>query len=949
MIVRLSDARTIPESFSGAFGLPVALFPVLAVLAFALAGCGSSSTPAKVQVATLAVTTTSLPNGQIGVAYSASLAATGGTTPYRWSLISGTFPTGLSLNASTGAITGTPTVTASATPLTIRVDDSGSPDQFRPVNLTLTIISPALAVTTTSLPDGRVGTPYSASLAATGGIAPYTWTLASGALPAGLSLNASTGVIAGMPTASGNATPLTFNVTDSGSPMQRQAASVTLTIAAPLLAVATMSLPNGQVSVVYTASLAATGGTPPYNWSLIAGTLPAGLSLNAATGAIAGTPTDTADAAALTFNVVDSSVPAQNQPLTLALNVSPALITVSVSPGRAGLTTMQVISLTPTTNDFAGVNWSINGPTCSGTSCGTFSSGSSLSAAPVTFTAPSVAGLYTVTATSTTEASKSASVPIGVTDLSGVTTYHNDNFRDGANTQEYALTSSTVTSTTFGKLFSCTVDGAIYAQPLWIPNLTIASAQHNVVFVATQHDSIYAFDADTNTPCTPLWHANLLDSVHGATSGESSVPSSNPGSLVGAGHDDIAPEVGITSTPVIDLTTDTLYVVSKSVIPSGPTFFQRIHAIDLFTGNEKFNGPVAIAATFPGTGDGGTTTTFVPREENQRSGLALVNGVIYIAWASHEDFPPFYGWVIGYDAADLSQASVLNVDPNAGEGGIWMSGGAPAADSSSNIYLLTSNGLFDATSITPPTNDYGDSFLKMDTALNVLQYFTPSNQASDQLNDRDFGSGGAAVLIDLPANGVNPTHLVVGGGKDGALYILNRDSLGGSGDANAWQRISSGSNGIFATGAFWNSTFYLAGVQGKLEALTLNPATAKLNVTPASVSTMPYLFPGATPSVSASGNTNGIVWTLDESQYCTKHAPGCGPVVLHADDATNLASELWNSTQGTGNDAGYPVKFAVPTVANGKVYIGTRGNNAGGADSSTTIPGELDVYGLLPN
>ena len=257
--------------------------------------------------------------------------------------------------------------------------------------------------------------------------------------------------------------------------------------------------------------------------------------------------------------------------------------------------------------------------------------------------------------------------------------------------------------------------------------------------------------------------------------------------------------------------------MSKSVIPSGPTFFQRIHAIDLFTGNEKFNGPVAIAATFPGAGDGGTTTTFVARGENQRAGLALINGVVYIAWASHEDFPPFYGWVIGYNAADLTQASVLNVEPNAGEGGTWMSGGAPAADSANNIYLLTSNGQFDAANATPPTNDYGDSFLKMDTSLNVQQYFTPSDQASDQLNDRDFGSGGAAVLIDLPANGVDPTHLVVGGGKDGALYILNRDSLGGSGDANAWQRISSGSNGIFATGAFWNSTFYLGGVQGKLK------------------------------------------------------------------------------------------------------------------------------------
>lgn len=946
--VRRSSARFIADSRRRTSRLLLALSPLLAVLTFHLVGCNSSSSPAKVQVSPLVITTASLPNGQIATAYSASLVATGGVTPYNWSLISGVLPAGLSLSASTGAISGTPTATSNDTPLTFKVSDSGSPAQFRPVNLTLTINSPTLTVATTSLPNGRVGTPYSATLSATGGVPPYNWALTSGTLPPGLSLNPASGIIAGTPIAAAGATPLTFTVSDSGNPEQSQPASLTLTIAAPLLNVATASLPNGQVSVAYTASLVATGGTPPYNWTLISGTLPDGLSLSAATGILAGTPTATANATPLTFNVTDSSVPAQNQPATLALNVSPALITVSVSPSRAGLTLTQSISLTPTTNDYAGVNWSATGAACSGVACGAFSSAGSLTTVPVNYTAPNVAGIYTITATSATDSTQSTSVSIAVTDLAGVTTYHNDNSRDGVNAQEYALTTSSVTSSSFGKLFSCTVDGAIYAQPLWVPNLTIASAQHNVIFIATQHDSIYAFDADTNTPCTPLWHANLLDSAHGATSGETSVPSVNPGSLVGLGHGDIAPEVGITGTPVIDLSTNTLYAVSKSVIPSGPTFFQRLHAIDLFTGSEKFNGPVPIAANFPGTGDGGTTTTFVPREENQRAGLALVKGVVYIAWASHEDVPPFYGWLIGFNAADLTQASVLNVDPNAGEGGIWMSGGAPAADSSNNIYLLTSNGLFDASSATPPANDYGDSFLRMDTALNVLQYFTPSDQASDQLNDRDFGSGGAAVLIDLPANGANPTHLVVGGGKDGALYVLNRDSLGGSGDDNAWQRISSGSNGIFATGAFWNSTLYLAGVHGKLEALTLNPATAKLNAAPASTSTMAYGFPGATPSVSSSGNANGIAWTLDESQYCTAHAPGCGPVVLHAYDATNLATELWNSTQGTGNNAGYPVKFAVPTVANGKVYIGTRGNNTGGADSTTTIPGELDVYGLLP-
>jgi hypothetical protein len=566
----------------------------------------------------------------------------------------------------------------------------------------------------------------------------------------------------------------------------------------------------------------------------------------------------------------------------------------------------------------------------------------------VTYTAPSVAGAYTITATGVSNSSNTASITVAVTDLPGVLTYHNNLSRNGANTQEYALSPATVTSATFGKLFSCTVDAAVYAQPLWAPNLTINSAQHNVIVVATQHNSVFAFDADTNsTPCTPLWQANLMDSAHGGLAGESPVPSSAPGYLVGYGGGDIAPEVGVTGTPVIDPSSNTLYVVSKSVIPSGPSFYQRLHAIDLLTGNEKFSGPVTIAATYPGIGDGGTTTTFVARGELQRCGLALVNGVVYIAWASHEDTPPYYGWVIGYNAANLSQASVLNVAPNVGLAGIWMSGGAPAADSSNNLYLITGNGTFDVTNSTPPNNDYSDSFLKLSSSLAVSQYFTPSDQ-QNSTSDMDFGSGGAAVLVDLPAKGNNPTHLVIGGGKDGYLYLLNRDTMGGLGDGSAWQRLNFG-YGIFATGAFWNNTFYLGANGAYLHAYSLSPATAQLNASPSSLSSSTYGFGGVTPSVSSTPSySNGIVWALDTGQYCTGRARGCGPVVLHAYDATNLATELWNSTQGSGNAAGYAVKFTVPTVANGKVYVGTRGNNTGGADSTTSIPGELDVYGLLP-
>jgi hypothetical protein len=952
------------------------LFIACALLsaAFAVTGCSGSSIHASSSSSSaLAVSTTSLSSGQVGVAYNATLAATGGVTPYHWTLTVGALPAGLSLNSTSGAITGTPTAAVNATALTFTVADSGSPAQSASVNLTLTIAASApitpLAITTTTLPNGQAGASYSATLTATGGTAPYRWAITSGSLPSGLLLNAATGAITGAPTAGANNLSVGFTVTDSSSPAQTKTATLTLFISssgAGVLSITTSLLPNGQAGNAYNAALAATGGTLPYTWSIAIGALPAGLSLNAATGAITGTPTATASASPLTVSVSDSSIPVQTSSANLALTIySSNGISVSVSPQNTGLAITQALSLTATTTDSDGVNWSVTGSGCSG-ACGTFSSTTSLSGVAVTYTAPATAGVYTINASSVTNNSITAAAIIGVTDLSGMTTYHNDQARDGANTQEYTLTTSNVATATFGKLFSCPVDEAIYAQPLWVPNLTIGSAKHNVVFVATQNDSLYAFDADSNaSPCTPLWQVNLLDAAHGGNAGETSVPAGPgpPAPLVGGGDGDIMPEVGVTGTPVIDLTTDTLYVVSKSVIASGPTFYQRLHAIDLATGNEKFSGPVNIAATFPGDGDNSSTTTFVAQQENQRPGLALVNGVVYVAWASHEDTTPYYGWIIGYSASDLSMQYVFNVDPNApsspmigtaGEGGIWMSGGAPAADAAGNLYVLTANGLFD-----PTTNDYGDSLLEMSPSLTVNQYFTPTDQATDYQDDKDFGSGGAAVLVDLPANGSNPTHLVVGGGKDGALYVLNRDALGEYGDLNAWQMLTPGNNqiigsGIFSTGAFWNSTFYLAPVHGPLQAFSLSASTAQLTVLP-NVSGNVFGFPGATPSMSSMpDDTQGIVWALDNNTYCTLPYGGgvsapCGPAVLHAYDATNLSTELWNSTMGTGNTAGYAVKFTVPTVANGKVYVGTRGNNTGGPDNSTSTPGELDVYGLLPN
>ncbi len=637
-------------------------------------------------------------------------------------------------------------------------------------------------------------------------------------------------------------------------------------------------------------------------------------------------------------------------------------MTVSISPRNSGITTNQTLSLTATTNDPSGVNWSAGGASCSGAGCGTFSVENTASGVAVVYTPPATAGAYTITATSSSETAVTASVNVGVTNLAGVYTYHNDNSRDGANTQEFALTTTNVATGTFGKLFSCTVDSPIYAQPLWVRNLTVNAAHHNVVFVATTNDSLYALDADAN-PCSQLWHANLLDTAHGGNAGEVPVPAGTTGALVGQSPPagDIEPTVGVIGTPVIDSSTNTLYVVSKSVLKGGSnTFYQRLHAIDLATGNEKFSGPenITSAITFPCTTTNCATPSFNPQQENERCGLALGNdgtrNIVYVAWASHEDAEPYYGWVIGFNATTLAPEYVFNDVPDHNSSnygaGIWMSGAAPAIDSSGNVYLITGNGAFDATSSTAPKDDYGDSLLKLTPSLTVSSYFTPSNQSSDNSGDNDFGSGGATVLVDLPTNGSNPTHLIIGGGKNAAnkgnLYVLNRDSMGGSGDSNAWQQLSQGDS-IFSSGAFWNNTYYLGETYESILAWSLNTSTAKMTAV-ATGTPNTFVFPGTTPSISSTPTfTNGILWALDTSNYCTKGSPGCGSAVLYAYKATSLGTELWSSGTSGANAAGNAMKFMVPTVANGKVYVATRGTGSSAGATDTTV-GEVDVYGLLP-
>jgi outer membrane protein assembly factor BamB len=431
---------------------------------------------------------------------------------------------------------------------------------------------------------------------------------------------------------------------------------------------------------------------------------------------------------------------------------------------------------------------------------------------------------------------------------------------------------------------------------------------HNVVFAATEHDSVYAFDADTGSA---LWHVSLL--AAGETLSDAH------------GCEQVVPNIGITSTPVIDRGAGAhgvLYVVAMSKDGSS-NYHQRLHALDLATGAELLNGPVEITATYP-TAAGGTTT-FSPGQYEERAALLLANGTIYTSWTSHCDISPYFGWIIAYSASTLARTAVLNVAPNGGGAGpsIWMSGGGPAADPAGNLYLLTANGAFETTLDAngfPSRQDYGNAFLKISTAggsLSVADYFTMYNEVAESAADQDLGSGGEMLLPDLTDSTGTVRHLVIGAGKDGNIYLVNRDSMGkfnASGNGQIWQQVSGAvKSGIFSTPAYFNGTVYYGDVGATLKAFSIS--NAKLLGQPHSQSATQFVYPGTAPSVSANGTTNAIVWAHENTN----------PAVLHAYDAANLAHELYNSNQAAGNrdHFGAGNKFITPTVAEGKVFVGT--------------------------
>jgi hypothetical protein len=486
-----------------------------------------------------------------------------------------------------------------------------------------------------------------------------------------------------------------------------------------------------------------------------------------------------------------------------------------------------------------------------------------------------------------------------------VTTYKNDLNRSGQNLAETALTPANVSAATFGLLRLLPVDGKVDAQPLYLSKLAVGSNFFNAVFVATEHGSVYAFDADSGAV---LWHASLLRT--GETPSDA------------RGCDQVIPEIGITSTPVIDRNAGpngTIYVVAMSIDGSS-AYHQRLHALDVATGAELLNGPVDISASFPTTGT--ATSSFDARSYEERAALLLLNGTIYTSWTSHCDIAPYGGWMISFSQS-LTRTGALNIAAHSSAGpAIWMAGGGPAADAAGNIYLLSANGAFETTLDAngfPNNQDYGNSFLKISNAgagLNVLDYFTMSNEVAESNADKDLGSGGELLLPDLTDSTSAVRHLMVGAGKDGNIYVVDRDAMGrfNAGSNNNYQTLGGAlPGGIWSTPAYFNGTLYYGDVSGTLKAFAIS--SAKLVATPQSQSSTHFTYPGTAPSVSANGTTNPIVWAHENTS----------PAVLHAYDATNLAHELYNSNQAAANrdQFGTGNKYITPTVADGKVFVGT--------------------------
>lgn len=618
---------------------------------------------------------------------------------------------------------------------------------------------------------------------------------------------------------------------------------------------------------------------------------------NMTVGTISTSGLYTAPSAASSHTVTATSVADTTKSASAAVSV----IKLTVSPQSTSLTpdgTRQFTATVQGTSD-DGVTWSVDGVTGGNSTVGTITTGG-------LYTAPANLGSHTVTATSVALTTYSVNASVSIINAPNGTvsmlTFHNDDVRDGANLNETVLNTSNVNSQQFGKLFALPVDAQVYAQPLYLPNLTIGGVRHNVVFVATENDTVYAFDADGLSD-SPLWRQHL----------GTPLPIND--------SEGIKPLLGITATPVIDTSTGTMYVATDGLEHGSKVF--RLHALDVATGNEKFGGPVVVTGTVPGTGwdsQGGEITL----ESNcyQRNGLALdaASNAVYITFGHCN-----HGWILAYDKATLQQTAIANMTPDGAGGGLW--GGTPAIDDSTgDIYLITGVDLND------PAPDYNDSAMRFRASdLSVLDYFKPADETYLRQNDADFGSGSPIIMPDNPSP---YPHELIGGGKDGRIFVINRDNMGQFQlTDHVIQVVQTGTqqfDNIFSTPTLWNGTIYYHCEQDVVKAYSWDSSTGMISTHPVSQGNIVYGTHGSTSSLSSNGSSDAILWEIESTNVHTG-----GPAILHAYDANNLSTQLYNSQQDEGRDmAGPAVKFTVPTVADGHVYVGTGS--------------ELDIYGLLP-
>ncbi len=501
--------------------------------------------------------------------------------------------------------------------------------------------------------------------------------------------------------------------------------------------------------------------------------------------------------------------------------------------------------------------------------------------------------------------------------LPGAFTYHYDNLRTGQNVTETTLTPANVNVQTFGKKFSYPVDGWMHASPLYVANVMINGTLHNVVYAATEHDSVYAFDADGNQT-TPLWQVSFINPAAGITT----IP---PGDLA---YQYTQPEYGIMATPVIDPVAGTIYLLART--KENGSYVQRLHALDITSGVERAHSPVTVQASVPGTGAGSTggQVPYSSLYQNVRPALALVNGTVYFASGSIEDNGPYHGWVFGYDATSLNMVGVYNDTPNGSQGGIWHSGGGIAADASGNLFVQTGNGTFDGNL---GGIDLGDSIIKLQLSsagLNPVDYFTPWNQQILDTQDLDIAAGSALLLPDQPGAHV---HEMIGGGKTGTLYLLDRDAMGGYNPVSDSQIVQELPNaltqttdtvdaGLWSTPTYWNNLIFIAGRADVLKVWGLQNG---LLVGPLYMNQTTYLYSGSV--MSSNGAYNPILWVVQSG----------GRNLLQALNPYNPIQEYYDTDQASGarDLPGGITKFVVPLVINGKVYVATQT--------------ELDVYGLL--